>query len=152
MSLFKEKCFPATQESLPEVLAWVEEQSMELLPMALAMRLQLAAEEAIVNVVNYAYGEDSAERPLLLRLGQDASFYLEVEDRGAAFNPLENIKADATAALEDRTAGGWGRPLIIKMTSAAIYERRDGANVLRLEEDPADPGNGDMLDLMDLPE
>lgn len=128
--------FSATTEMLPDILGWIEEQTMELLPMAMALKLQLAAEEAIANVVNYAYADGAADRPLLLTFGRDDAVYLEIADYGKPFNPLENINADPTAALEEREPGGWGRELITRMTTAASYEYRDNANVLRLEEDP----------------
>lgn len=137
MSMLKAQ-FEATNGQLPDILGWIEEKTMELLPFSLAMKLQLAAEEAIVNVVRYAYAEDAAERPLLLSFGNtDDIIYLEITDYGKPFNPLENIKADPTAALEERELGGWGRSLMVQMTSAVSYVYRDAANVLRLEEDPS---------------
>lgn len=128
--------FSATNEMLPDILAWIEEQTVEFLPVALALNLQLAAEEAVVNVINYAYPEDAAHRPLLLTFGQDEAFYLEIADNGRPFNPLEGIETDPTAPLEEREPGGWGRELILRVTTHAHYEYRDNTNVLRLEEDP----------------
>lgn len=132
-----ESDFEATTEQLPDILGWVELKSTELLPFSLALKLQLAAEEAIANVVNHGYEPDDTQRPLSLTFGdEDGIIYLEIRDSGKAFNPLEKEIPDANAPLDERTVGGWGCALIVQMTSAARYEYRDDANVLRLEENP----------------
>lgn len=138
MALLEEVSFSAVSSQLPAIMGWVEEKTIKYLPYKLAMRLQLAAEETIVNVVKYAYSDDAADRPINLRLGQEGNFYLEISDKGVPFNPLKNIKVNPNAPLEERILGGWGRELIIKMTSAARYEYRDNTNILHLEENPAD--------------
>lgn len=132
------KQFNATKEELPDILEWVETKTSELLPLSLAMKLQLAAEEAIVNVINYAYN-DAADRPIILSFNKNKDcIYLEIADKGIPFNPLKNINVDRCAPLEKRVPGGWGREFIVKMTSAVKYEYRNNTNILRLEINPAD--------------
>ena len=136
MTIFAEKQFQAEEAKLPEILGWVEEVTMEYLSMDAALKMQLAAEEAIVNVCKYAYeGLDVEEKPLKISLGEDGeSVFLEIEDKGRPFNPLENISADPTLSFEEREEGGWGRTLILKMTSKAVYDYIKPRNILRLEE------------------
>ena len=59
------------------------------------------------------------------------------------------IDADPTLSFEEREEGGWGRTLILKMTSKAVYDFVDPKNILRLEEDKSDneqtPNFADLL-------
>ena len=137
VNIFAEKEFPAEQEAVEEILGWVEEQTMQYLDMPAAMHLQLATEEAVVNVVNYAYdGIESEKRIVKLKIGEEAAcFFLELVDYGAPFNPLKDIHANPSLTLEERVdGGGWGRALILKVTDQASYVYRNHKNVLRLEK------------------
>lgn len=136
MEVLAEKKFPAEHDALPEILAWVEEQSSTCLAMKEAMRMQLAAEEAIVNIISYAYENlSNVEKIVKITYVKDEDMLcMELLDFGKPFNQLEKVNADASLSLEERELGGWGRPFIVKMTDKADYsyddERR--ANVLRL--------------------
>lgn len=151
MKIFAEKQFVAEEANLSEILAWVEATTMDFLSIDAALKMQLAAEEAIVNVCKYAYeGLNIEDKPLKMRLGEDKDcVFLELEDKGHPFNPLENIDADPTLSFEEREEGGWGRTLILKMTSKAVYDFVDPKNILRLEEDKCDneqtPNFADLL-------
>ena len=92
MKIFAEKQFVAEEANLPEILAWVEATTMDFLSIDAALKMQLAAEEAIVNVCKYAYeGLNIEDKPLKMRLGEDKDcVFLELEDKGHPFNPLEN--------------------------------------------------------------
>lgn len=128
------KRFAATSQELPLVLAWIRKESEKFLPLSLAMRLQLAAEEAAVNIINYAYEGLSGEKYLQLDfLAAANAVTLCLEDAGVAFNMLHaDAQPDPRAALDERRAGGWGLVMLHKFTDAATYERRDEKNILLL--------------------
>lgn len=128
------KRFAATSQELPLVLAWIKEESEKFLPLSLAMRLQLAAEEAAVNIINYAYNGLAGEKYLQLDFVEvDNAVTLCLEDAGVAFNMLHaDAQPDPRAALDERRAGGWGLVMLHKFTDAATYERRDDKNILLL--------------------
>lgn len=137
MEVLAEKKFDADRKMLPEILAWVEEQSSTCLSMKEAMRLQLAAEEAVVNIIDYAYAEcgQDVEKTVDVKIGKiEDLFIIRLLDNGKPFNPLEGVKFDADVALEDRELGGWGRPFIMKMTDKAeyCYDDEHKQNVLSL--------------------
>ena len=136
MPFSEEISFSAVSDNLPVILNWIEEKSTEYLPYKSAVRLQLAAEEAVVNVVKYAYSEASPDNLIWLSIGQADNFYLEIADKGLPFNPLENINVNPCTVLKDRVPGGWGRELIIKMASAVSYKYHNNTNILRLEINP----------------
>lgn len=137
MEVIAEKKFDAARNVLPEILAWVEEQSSTCLSMKEAMRIQLAAEEAVVNVIDYAYAESGQEieKTVDIKIGKiENMFVIQLVDNGKPFNPLVNIEADAAASLEERELGGWGRPFILKMTDKAeyVYDEDSKQNILKL--------------------
>lgn len=136
MEVLAEKKFPAERDALPEILAWVEEQSSTCLAMKEAMRMQLAAEEAIVNIISYAYEDlPNVEKIVNITYEKDADMLcMELLDFGKQFNQLNDVNADASLPLEERDIGGWGRPFIVKMTDKAdySYDEERKANVLRL--------------------
>lgn len=124
----------ADRKELPSILGWVKERSEELLPLPQALRLQLAAEEALLNIIDYGYA-DAAGEPYV-----QADFWLsegevtlELEDAGAAFNPLQPPSVPSpAAALTQRKAGGWGLVMLRRFTDDASYERCGAKNILRM--------------------
>jgi serine/threonine-protein kinase RsbW len=93
--------------------------------------LQLAVEEALVNVFSYAYGglEGMVE---VICLRERSNLVIEIVDQGMPFNPLEQTEPDVTADVGERGIGGLGILLIRKVMDDVRYRRRDGQNVLDL--------------------
>ena len=128
-----ERKFPATQDALPEILGWVEETSGALLPIDKALNLQLAVEEAVVNVVSYAYKESKVEPFVIIKfIDDDDALTLVIDDGGKCFNQLQLTSYDYDADVETRQIGGLGRPFIISFTDKQAYEYTQGHNILTL--------------------
>lgn len=128
-----ERKFPATDDALPEILSWVEETSASLLPFDKALNLQLAVEEAVVNVVSYAYKESKVEPFVVVKfMDDDTALTLVIEDGGKCFNQLQLTAYDYNADVEARQIGGLGRPFILSFTDKQAYEYNQGHNVLTL--------------------
>lgn len=134
MELLREKSFSAKEEALAECLSWLEEEIRQILPLPQASRALLAAEEALANIVDYAYPAGRESRKIMnVGLGfREELFMILIEDEGIPFNPLEGIRADARIPLEERSPGGWGRVFIEKFTVKREYDYKDGKNILRL--------------------
>lgn len=99
---------------------------------SLGMQLMLAVEEAVVNVMDYAYPNGmEGEVKIDVRVTPDRLKYT-VTDRGMAFAPTEVSKADTTLSLEDRPIGGLGIFLVRSLMDSINYERVDGQNVLTM--------------------
>lgn len=93
--------------------------------------VELATEEAVVNVFKYAYRH--GEGKVRLRcMGEGDRFVIEVTDWGVPFDATTMPAPDVTRPLEERTVGGLGIYLIKRMTDEMRYTREDGRNVLRL--------------------
>lgn len=96
--------------------------------------LTLVLEEAVVNVINYAYPKEDHESIYLSAKMQDGSIIFVLSDSGKAFDPTMAPEADVTLSAEDRQIGGLGIFLIRQIMNEVKYERIDGKNVLTLEK------------------
>ena len=92
--------------------------------------VQLALEEHLTNIVNYAY-EDPREHHIKVRFTFNRpELRIEVEDDGRPFNPLEHPAPDLAASLDERPVGGLGIHMIRKSLDGLEYRREQGRNVL----------------------
>ena len=98
----------------------------------LAARINLALEEAVTNVIMYAYPEGTVGKMNLeaVRDGNDLRFTLT--DRGKVFDPTAVPEADLTASVEDRPIGGLGIHLVRTIMDSVQYKRMDGKNILTM--------------------
>jgi serine/threonine-protein kinase RsbW len=107
-------------------------------------RIELALEEVLVNIVNYAYSEQ--EQPgwvdVECRAESATRLMLEVRDGGKPFNPLELEQPDTGLPVSERDIGGLGVFLTRKMADQLSYEREGGVNRLTLVFDSAKTVNG----------
>lgn len=122
---------PARLESYEPLRAFVLEraESAGLSPVILA-RLDLVLEELLVNVISYAYPENSAGAVELVCGLSRGEFCLRITDNGTPFNPLERAAPDLSLPVEERQIGGLGIFLVREMASRLEYVREDGRNVL----------------------
>lgn len=94
--------------------------------------LNLVLEEAVVNVINYAYPKEDHESIYLSAKMQDGSIIFVLSDSGKEFDPTMAPEADVTLSAEDREIGGLGIFLIRQIMNEVKYERIEGKNVLTL--------------------
>ena len=98
----------------------------------LAPKLRLALEEAVVNVMEYAYPA-GGHGDVTIRATYDGErLRLIISDSGIAFNPTEAASADTTLSAEERPVGGLGILLMRELMDFINYERIDGRNILTL--------------------
>lgn len=96
--------------------------------------VNLVLEEAIVNVINYAYPKEKRESIYLSAQLHEGSIVFVLTDTGMQFDPTKAPEADITLSLEDRPIGGLGIFLIRQIMNEVSYERIDGKNVLTLSK------------------
>lgn len=96
--------------------------------------LNLVLEEAVVNVINYAYPKEEHESIYLSAKLHEGSIVLVLTDTGKEFDPTMAPEADITLSAEERPIGGLGIFLIRQIMNEVRYERIDGKNVLTLEK------------------
>lgn len=99
---------------------------------SLARQLRLAVEEAVVNVIDYAYPIGS-EGDITIKMMSDGHILrFQIIDAGVPFDPTKKEKADTTLSAEDRQIGGLGILLVRELMDSINYEREDGKNILTL--------------------
>lgn len=98
----------------------------------LQFKIRLCSEEAVVNVVNYAY--EGGEGFLDVETeASDGWFSVTLKDAGTPFDPLEAPEPDITLAADEREIGGLGIFLCKQMMDEVEYAYQDGCNILTMK-------------------
>lgn len=99
----------------------------------LRFKLRLSIEEAVVNVVQYAYQGGIGWLEAGTSLDEDKLILsIELRDAGTPFNPLEKEDPDLTLDADQRQIGGLGIFLCKKMMDSISYRYENGNNVLTM--------------------
>ena len=104
-----------------------------------AKTLNLALEEWVANVINYAYPKGMRGHVEVTADVSDDVLTFVIKDHGAAFDPTQHEEVDIDAELDERAIGGLGIHLIRTIMDTVEYQRTsDGYNRLvltkRIEE------------------
>jgi len=97
-------------------------------------RVELASEEALVNIIEYAYrGRDDGMIEIALSKTTENELKVTLIDQGIAFNPLSNSKKFQVKSFKTNpTIGGYGTYFITELMDRVEYERKGEANILSL--------------------
>ena len=101
---------------------------------SLTSRLRLAVEEAVVNVMEYAYPKGTTGNVNIRATSNGKRLKFIISDTGISFNPTKVSAADTTLSAEERPIGGLGILLVRELMDSINYERIDGKNVLTLSK------------------
>lgn len=100
---------------------------------ALQFKLRLSIEEAVDNVVRYAYDGGIGWLEVGTNIdGANPVLTIELRDAGKKFNPLDHEDPDISLNAEERQIGGLGIFLCKKMMDSISYRYEDGNNVLTM--------------------
>ena len=122
-------------EEVPKLAEFVDEVCEELgLEMSLAMQMNLAIEEAVVNVMTYAYPAGTIGNVNIEAYANDERLKFVIIDSGIPFDPTVKKEVDTTLSAEDRPIGGLGIHLVRQLMDSINYERTNGQNVLTLRK------------------
>ena len=132
-SFFRSLVLPNDIQAVPQLNQFVDEicGSVDLDP-AQTMQMNLAIEEAVVNVMNYAYPADVHGDVNIDVQGNDEQLEFIISDSGIPFDPTKQKEADITLSAEERQIGGLGIHLVRQIMDEVIYERVEDKNVLTL--------------------
>jgi sigma-B regulation protein RsbU (phosphoserine phosphatase) len=97
-----------------------------------AMMLNLALEEAVVNIINYAYPPGVVGNITISADTGRGTIVLTIVDNGQPFDPTNVAEPDTDLPLEQRNIGGLGIHLIRNIMSTVSYRRLDPLNILTL--------------------
>jgi len=134
MSEENRKKFPASIQNLYEMMDFVRENARQIgFDPSKISQIELATEEALVNIINYAYPNSPGEVEIVCRTAEPKGFTVVLRDCGVAYNPLGYAKKfDENRPLELRELGGYGIFFILKMMDKVDYERDNDWNVFSL--------------------
>lgn len=123
----------AKLENLEPMLAFIKQGAKKLGFDATKLnRMHLASEEALVNVINYAYPDKYGNIEITYEVKEDKRFVVEIIDWGIPFDPLSLPKPDVEAPIEKRKVGGLGIYLIRTIMDEVNYRRDQNRNILTL--------------------
>ena len=114
-------------QQIPTLAEWIE---MIGLPQELNMPINLALEEAVSNVMLYAYPGKSGQ--VLVECDKSDKLVFTITDSGVPFDPTQQEDPDVTQSAEDRPIGGLGIFLVRQIMDDIRYERKDDKNILTL--------------------
>ncbi len=98
-----------------------------------AKTLNLALEEWVANVINYAYPKGMRGHVEVTADVADDVLTMVIKDHGAAFDPTQHAEVDIDAELDERDIGGLGIHLVRTIMDTVEYQRTpDGYNRLVL--------------------
>lgn len=120
-------------EEIERMAVFLEEISQEFdLSVEHSFNIHLAVEEAVTNVIMYAYPQDEEHELELTVYKRDNRLIFKLVDSGKEFDPTLQPEADVTLSLEERPIGGLGIFLIRRIMQAVDYQRIDGKNILTM--------------------
>ena len=124
---------PSNVRIVPQLNIFVDEicESLGFTP-KVTMQMNLAVEEAVVNVMKYAYPSATKGEVTIEAHADNETLKFTITDHGIPFDPTTFEEADTTLSTEERPIGGLGIHLIRKMMDSINYNRIDGQNVLTL--------------------
>ena len=126
---------PNDIDTVPQLPAFIDEVAEDAaLDASLTMSLNLAIEEAVVNVMQYAYPEGTKGTVNIVATIADGVLSFVISDSGKPFDPTAKAEVDTTLSAEERPIGGLGIHLVRQIMDDVAYERKDNKNVLTLKK------------------
>ena len=126
---------PNDINTIPQLNEFIDTVCEELeIDMALAMSLNLAMEEAVVNVMDYAYPDGMAGSVSIDASTDESTVTFVITDQGIPFDPTAMKDVDTTLPLEKRNIGGLGIFLTRHIMDVMSYERSNDRNILTLKK------------------
>ena len=124
---------PNSLSELARVCAWVRGFAHERrLARRAAYWLEMSVNEALTNIMSYAYCDDARHDIVVELDAQPDRVRVEIQDDGVPFNPLELPIEAPPENLEKSRPPGRGIPLMRNFMDELHYLRRDNRNVLTM--------------------
>lgn len=102
------------------------------LSQTLAMNINLVIEEAVTNIIFYAFAEGEKHEINITVSVNNNKLVIIITDNGIPFDPLTHQKPDITLPAEERTVGGLGIFLMRQIMDKMHYTRNKNQNILTL--------------------
>jgi len=95
-------------------------------------QIELALEEALVNIFTYAYGDHPLDAMLSWHSSDSGALVIEIRDWGTPFDVLQAEAPNLQADMSQRKVGGLGIYMIRQLMDRVAYRYENRQNVLTL--------------------
>lgn len=125
---------PAKIESLKKLKRFVSDfAKAEDFSQKRIQEIELATEEALVNIFAYAYPDENiGDVEVRCEMDVNTGLIIEILDTGRPFDIESFSKPDLGADMSDRKTGGLGIYLIKQMVNRVHYRQEGQSNILTL--------------------
>ncbi len=121
--------------NIPELTKFVNEVCREVdFNNSKTKQVRLAMEEAVVNVIDYAYPHGTTGKIYIEAVANDERLKFTITDSGKPFDITAYPDVDLNIPAEERPIGGLGIHIVRQMMDSINYNRIDGKNVLTLRK------------------
>jgi sigma-B regulation protein RsbU (phosphoserine phosphatase) len=135
MRLLRNITLPNDVEAIAQLAAFVEKVCIALdIDDYTTTQINLAMEEAVVNVMNYAYPVGTVGNIDIEAHANDVRLKFTITDSGKPFDPTARKEVDTSLSADERPIGGLGIHLIRQIMDSINYERIDNKNILTLRK------------------
>ncbi len=126
---------PNDIETIPQLNAFIDGVCEKFgIDLALSMSLNLAIEEAVVNVMEYAYPDGKKGKVDIEAFISGDNLKIVISDSGVPFDPTQNEEIDTTLSVEERPIGGLGIHLVREIMDSISYKYKDKKNIFTLNK------------------
>ena len=131
----KSLVLPCDLHEVPRLNAFVEEVCQSVgFDEITSMDIKVAVEEAVVNVMKYAYPPGQQRDVTIEAASNELRLKFTIIDCGKPFDPTVQSEVDTTLSANERKIGGLGIHIIRQNMDSINYERIDNLNVLTLRK------------------
>lgn len=131
----KEIRFSNNLNEIAQLADFIEKIGEELsLSPETTMNINLALEEAVANIIMYAYPSEEQHDILLRVTSTETQLIFLLTDKGLSFDPTQVDDIDVNLPIEDRPIGGLGIFLIRSIMNEVTYQRLDDENHLIMKK------------------
>ena len=142
----KSLVLPNDTQEVPRLNAFVEEICESLgFDADTISSVKVAVEEAVVNVMKYAYPAGQHGDVTVEAASNDLRLKFTIIDSGKPFDPTVQTPVNTTLPAQERSAGGLGIHIMRQKMDSINYERIDNLNVLTLRKKIVKPEQSEKI-------
>ena len=131
----RELTFKNEESELTRVAEFMESVCEELeLDIHVSMKLQVAIEEMVTNVIFYAYPAGTSADITLSAESDESELTIVLSDSGKPFDPTAKEDADTEVNPMDRDQGGMGILIVKNIMNEVSYRRIGDINQLTMKK------------------
>ena len=125
---------PATMENFEKMIEFIRNGAAATgFDSKMVNKINLACEEALVNVIKYAYPDKVGDVEITYKIiNGEKGMQIEIIDWGISFNPLSIEKPNIDAPIEERPIGGLGIYMVLNIMDKVNYRRDQDRNIFTL--------------------